>query len=173
MTPTLTEFGVFEEKRDMNQILTKAPVCGLGSGPTWLGPPLLCRRCPPDGCPSGSSGSFPPREVPWVGESRIPAISPWSLIKCQLSLQLCDSLPIVSCFGVLWAAALHLRESQSHSLTPGPAHDGEEPFIHSKHVPGDSGGWVVDATSAQGFQAAALLGLLRVSESAEGVGWVR
>lgn len=108
-----------------------------------------------------------------MGESRIPAISPWSLIKCQLSLQLCDSLRIVSCFGVLWAAALCLRESQSHSLIPGPAHGEEEPFIHSKHVPGDSRAWVVDATSTQGFQAAALLGLLGVSESAEGVGWVR
>lgn len=143
-----------------------------------LGPPGWGLHCCIDGvlqrgAPQVPRGSFPPGEGPWVGESRIPAVSPWSFIKRQLSLQLCDSLPIVSCFGVLWAAALRLRESQSHSLTPGPTHGGEEPFIHSKHVPGDSGAWVVDATSAQGFQAAALLGLLRVSESAEGVGWVR
>ena len=38
MAPALTELRVFGEKGDMNQIITKACVSGLGSRPTWRGP---------------------------------------------------------------------------------------------------------------------------------------
>lgn len=59
-----------------------------------------------------------------------------------LQLAAMRSLPIISCFGVLWAATSGLHESQSHSFSPGAAHGGAEDSIYNK-FPGieELGGW--------------------------------
>lgn len=142
----------------MNQTITQLlSVSVLDLGPPGWG--LHCIDGVLQRVPLGS-GLIPSRRGPGWEKAEFCRQS-WASSKCQLSLQLCDSLPIVSCFGVLWAGISVSVSPQSHSLTPGPAHGGEELFLHSKTwIPGDSGAWVVDATSAQEL-AAALLGLLR------------
>ena len=78
---------------------------------------LRHRRCPPEGPPSGPSGSSLPGEGPRVGECGIPALSPRHLITCQLRLQLREPSPSSPVFV---SSGQPLRVSVSHRATPKP-----------------------------------------------------
>lgn len=108
------ELKIFGEKGDISQIFTKVHVRGLGSMPMVCAP-VAAQKTSSGGAPSGPTPHpFWARCPGWEGAG-IPALSPWHLIKCHFSLQLCapsQSSP------VLVSSGQPLQVSMSHRATP-------------------------------------------------------